>query len=264
MTVIRNEALHKQVANAMRTAIADGTWPTDTQLPTETDLAELYGVSRPTVRLAVAALRSEGLLDVKQGRGTFVRTTIHGPAAAIEQTITRHGARFETSTDHWWTGDEEATVYRATTDATTAPLLGMDSDEMTIVVDRLIRDPATGIRAAHRLILPMVNIESTPLAQAPAVTPGKVYALLATAGHELTWRQQVSARIPTPDERTALRLSEAAALLVTHRVTVDQTQDQPLILERLLIGAESAALGFTIDAQVPAPRGSANAPRTAG
>jgi GntR family transcriptional regulator len=235
----------------MRESINQGQWLPGSQLPTETDLAEVYGVSRPTVRLAVAALRTEGLLDVKQGRGTFVRLSIHGPAATIEQTITRRGARFETSMDHWWTSEEEATVYRSTTDATTAPLLGMDEDEMTIVCDRLIQDPATGTRALHRLILPLERIGHTSLAKQPAVTPAKAYAILAKGGRELTWRGQVSARIPQPDERTTLQLSEAAVLLVTHRVTVDQAQGLPLILERTLLGAESAAIGFTINSHEP-------------
>ncbi|MDH6131618.1 hypothetical protein P3T37_000992 [Kitasatospora sp. MAA4] len=59
----------------------------------------------------------------------------------------------------------------------------------------------------------------------------------------------MSARIPQPDERTALQLSEAAALLAAHRVTIDRAQDQPLILERLLIGAECAAVTYAVDAQ---------------
>ncbi|GAA1982223.1 GntR family transcriptional regulator [Kitasatospora viridis] len=248
MAVIRNEALHKQVAAAMRESISQGQWLPGSQLPTETDLAETYGVSRPTVRLAVAALRTEGLLDVKQGRGTFVRNAVHGPAATIEQAITRRGTRFETSTDHWWTGKEEATVYRAPTDAVTAPLLGMDEEELTIVCDRLITDPATGTRALHRLVLPLERVGETSLVRTPAVAPAKVYAILAKAGHDLTWHEQVSARIPQPDERSALNLSEAAALLVTHRVTVDRAQGLPLILERTLLGAESAAVGYTVEA----------------
>lgn len=262
MAVIRNEALHKQVATAMRNSIAHGEWPTGTQLPTETDLATTYGVSRPTVRLAVAALRAEGLIDVTQGRGTFVRTTIHGPAHTVEQTITQRGTRYETPTDDWWTGQEEPTIYRAPTDTTTGPLLGMDEGEMTIVCDRLIQDPTTGTRALHRLVLPMEHIAKTPLVTTPNVTPAKAYAILTTAGHTLTWHQHVSARIPTPDERTTLQLSEAAALLTTHRVTIDRDHDQPLILERLLLGAESAALTFTIDAhQTPEPKRRAKATR---
>ncbi|MFI6443542.1 GntR family transcriptional regulator [Kitasatospora sp. NPDC050543] len=247
MAIIRNEALHKQVAAAMRQSIASGEWPPGTQLPTETDLAQTYGVSRPTVRLAVAALRNEGQLDVKQGRGTFVRATIHGPSAAIERTITQHGTRYETPTDTWFQDGEEPAVYRTHTDAVTAPLLDMDEGEMMIGVDRLIIDPAAGTRALHRLLLPMERIEGTPLAKTPTVVPAKAYAILATAGHDLTWREQVTARIPQPDEREALHLSEAAALLVVHRVTCDRTDHRALMLEETRLGAESAGLAYVVE-----------------
>lgn len=43
------------------------------KLPSELDMAEAYGVSRITVRRALAALIDEGLVTVLTGRGTFVR-----------------------------------------------------------------------------------------------------------------------------------------------------------------------------------------------
>ena len=42
------------------------------QLPTERDLSVEYGVSRVTVRRALALLTEEGLVYAIQGRGTFV------------------------------------------------------------------------------------------------------------------------------------------------------------------------------------------------
>ncbi|MQS12204.1 GntR family transcriptional regulator [Streptomyces kaniharaensis] len=251
MAIIRNEALHKQVAAAMRQSIATGEWPPGTQLPTETDLAEKYGVSRPTVRLAVAALRSEGLLDVKQGRGTFVRTTVHGPASAMERTVTVRGSQYETPADAWFGQGEEPTVYRTRTDAITGPLLGMDEGEAMFGCDRLITDPNGDGRALHRLLLPMEHVTGTPLAKEPGVTPTEAYAMLVAAGHNLAWRERVSARIPQPDERQALRLSEAAVLLVVHRVTYDQAAGLPLILEETRLGAETAALAYEIEAAKP-------------
>lgn len=259
MAIIRNEPLHKQVAAAMRKSIADGAWPPGSQLPTETDLAETYGVSRPTVRLAVSALRAEGLLDVKQGRGTFVRTTVLGPATIVERTITQRGPRFETPVD-LWLSDEEPAIYRTRTDATTGPVLDMAEGELMIGADRLLTDSASGTRALHRLLLPMERIEGTPLAETPDASPAKAYTILATAGHDLTWRDQISARVPQPDEREALKLSEGAALLVVQRVTIDRTTGQPLMLEETRLGAETAALGYPIDAH-KAPARSAKTTR---
>ncbi|MFF3115277.1 GntR family transcriptional regulator [Kitasatospora sp. NPDC057904] len=251
MAIIRNEALHKQVAAAMRQAIATGEWPPGTQLPTETDLAQTYGVSRPTVRLAVAALRSEGQLDVKQGRGTFVRTTVNGPSATMERTVTLRAGAYETPTDTWFGHGEEPAVYRTRTDAITAPLLDMAEDELMLGVDRLIADPAGDGRALHRLLLPMERSEGTSLAQQPGVTPAEAYAALAAAGHEPVWRDRVSARVPQPDEREALQLSEAAVLLVVHRVTYDRPSGLPLLLEETRLGAESTGLTFDIEAAKP-------------
>ncbi|MGW6917868.1 GntR family transcriptional regulator [Kitasatospora sp. NPDC054939] len=250
MAIIRNEALHKQVAVAMRQAIAAGEWPPGTQLPTETDLAQKYGVSRPTVRLAVAALRGEGLLDVKQGRGTFVRTTVHGPASAMARTVTRRGEAFETPIDAWFGQSEEPTVYRTRTDAITAPLLEMEQDELMLGCDRLISAPSGDGRALHRLLLPVERIEGTSLAQEPRTTPAKAYATLAV-GRELAWRERVSARVPQPDERQALHLSEAAVLLVVHRVTYDQGPGLPLLLEETRLGAETTGLTYDITAGEP-------------
>ncbi|MFE3503796.1 GntR family transcriptional regulator [Kitasatospora sp. NPDC059160] len=251
MAIIRNEALHKQVATAMRQAIATGEWPPGTQLPTETDLAEKYGVSRPTVRLAVAALRSEGQLDVKQGRGTFVRTAVNGPTSAMERTVTLRGSRYETPVDAWFGHGEEPTVYRTRTDAVTAPLLNLDEGEAMFACDRLIADPSGDGRALHRLMLPMERIADTSLAKEPGAAPVEAYAVLAAAGHDVAWRERVSARVPQPDERESLRLSEAAVLLVVHRITYDRPSGLPLILEETRLGAETTAVTYGIEAVRP-------------
>lgn len=44
-----------------------------TQLPKEADLMERFGVGRHTIRRAISNLESRGLVQVEQGRGTFVR-----------------------------------------------------------------------------------------------------------------------------------------------------------------------------------------------
>ena len=54
--------------------IANGKFAPGTQLPTEPQLCEVFGVGRHSVRRAVSALAVEGKLRVEQGRGTFVET----------------------------------------------------------------------------------------------------------------------------------------------------------------------------------------------
>ncbi|MEU5939047.1 GntR family transcriptional regulator [Micromonospora sp. NPDC047548] len=62
-----------QIAQDLRSKIADGTLAVDAQLPTEADLTAQYGVARATVRQALAALVNEGLIVPRAPRGYFVR-----------------------------------------------------------------------------------------------------------------------------------------------------------------------------------------------
>ena len=67
------KALHEQAAEYIRTNIQNGTYPIGGQIPTENELTELLGISRPTLRLALERLTQEGLLMRVKGKGTFVR-----------------------------------------------------------------------------------------------------------------------------------------------------------------------------------------------
>ena len=65
-------ALWRQIADAIRAGISSGLGDEAGRLPPETVLAEQFGVNRHTVRSAISALVSEGVLRAEQGRGTFV------------------------------------------------------------------------------------------------------------------------------------------------------------------------------------------------
>lgn len=71
----QRSALADQVIAALRTQIASGEWPVGTRIPTEPELVEELGVARNTVREAVRALAHNGLLDIRQGSGTYVIAT---------------------------------------------------------------------------------------------------------------------------------------------------------------------------------------------
>jgi len=56
----------------MRQRVETGRWREGEKISTIEELENEFGVARVTVRQAIEMLRSEGLLDAQQGRGTFV------------------------------------------------------------------------------------------------------------------------------------------------------------------------------------------------
>lgn len=64
---------YRQIADELRDAIAADQFTPGSALPSETDLVAAHGVSRATVRRALAALESDGLISTHPGRGRYVR-----------------------------------------------------------------------------------------------------------------------------------------------------------------------------------------------
>jgi DNA-binding FadR family transcriptional regulator len=64
--------LYEQVAHDIATDIASGKYAVGQRLPSERDLAQVFGVSRPTVREAIISLELDGLVEVRLGSGVYV------------------------------------------------------------------------------------------------------------------------------------------------------------------------------------------------
>ncbi len=72
----RPARLVDRVFEELRQRIEDGSYPPDTRLPSEHELASTLGVSRPIVRDALGRLREQGIVYSRQGAGTFVQATV--------------------------------------------------------------------------------------------------------------------------------------------------------------------------------------------
>ena len=67
--------LYFQIQQDLASLIASGMLAPGSQLPSEEELVQRYGVSRTTVRKAVQELDRLGLIEIRRGRGTFVRAS---------------------------------------------------------------------------------------------------------------------------------------------------------------------------------------------
>ncbi len=77
----KSARLYRRVADELAEAIRKGTYATGEKLPAERELAETFGVSRPTIREAMIALEIFGLVEIRHGSGIYV---IQTKAAASE------------------------------------------------------------------------------------------------------------------------------------------------------------------------------------
>lgn len=69
-----------QIIETLRRRIADGTYPVDEPLPSESKLIREFGASRPTVVRALNEMQLLGEVERLHGRGTFVKAAPSSPA----------------------------------------------------------------------------------------------------------------------------------------------------------------------------------------
>ena len=73
---IKPKKISGQIADQLRSSILNGDFAPGDKLPPERELAELFGVSRPSVREALNILESAGLVSSYQGGGTVVMSLV--------------------------------------------------------------------------------------------------------------------------------------------------------------------------------------------
>lgn len=75
--------LYSQIKALLTQRLAAGEWPPGQALPSETALAQEYGVSQGTLRKALNEMEAERLVDRRQGKGTFAAK--HSAARSLFQ-----------------------------------------------------------------------------------------------------------------------------------------------------------------------------------
>lgn len=81
MNFIQPKTIARQVDEILLERIRAGLYPPGARMPSESELSEELGVSRATVRTALAKLAANGLILKRQGDGTYVNARAHEASA---------------------------------------------------------------------------------------------------------------------------------------------------------------------------------------
>ena len=92
---IGHESIAEAVVEQIETMIVDGILKEGRKVPSERELSEVMGVSRPKLREALQTLENRGLVNVRHGEGTFIANlTGRAMAPALLALYARHGEAF--------------------------------------------------------------------------------------------------------------------------------------------------------------------------
>lgn len=208
-------SLRESIADDLRHQITTGAFKAGERLPSEAQLAARYTVSTPTLRTALARLQGEGLVEKIHGLGNFVRhhrhpiTYLGGAGTVTACTALSEPLRVTARAKNLWS-----------------------DDHLTGLLNVPPRSPLTEIllvahegKVPHSLARVYVPSDLVPPDLTRGVTSPKKTALaLAKLRPPLAEVQEkVSARLPTQEEATALRISTSLAVLSLTRVATDTT-----------------------------------------
>lgn len=237
----------EEISEVLRSEVAEGRYPAGSVLPRETDLAEQYGVSRPTVHRAIAQLVAEGLLVQTRRRGTVVRQR------PIRTRITRSRKAYRDGLGYYfdpiaqgWRALRPPTVSWGPCPYDVAHLLGLGAGAEVLIRDRVMGDPDTGVvRQLATSYLPADLARGTILTEADT-GPGGIYDRLEEMGHgPLQWTEAITARMPTPSEAELLDLPPGVPVLRIVRQTTS-SQGKPLEVNDTRLDADRFEVGYPL------------------
>lgn len=251
---------YRQVADRLRAPIESGDWPAGFRLPSESQLMEQYTVSRVTVRLAINALRGEGLIVTRQGRGSFVRD--RAASRRLSSSRYLHDAEFARTgvaepAPRFGAGTDDHSRFRVERSFREERA----SQQVADLLDLPVGEPVLQRRYVHIVddrperisvsYLPMELVRDTDVADpANEPWPGGTIAQLYHLGHPVTRvAELVRARMPSPDEARTLAISAGVPVLcITRRMLTGPQRDKPLEASlEIVLPADRVILEYVVE-----------------
>jgi GntR family transcriptional regulator len=248
----RNLLPSRAIADEIRNQIESGELPPGAQLPSERDLASAYGTARNTAREAVRLLAEAGLVITDQGKGSFVRPS----APLIRLGSDRYSPRYrETGLSPFLlecakqgkTGRFEVlSIDRVQPSPDVAERLGVpDSTKSVLRRENVFwadEDPV------HRVTtyIPWSIAKGTGLLQEEVPHQFGIHGVLEEQHHKMTRiHEEVSARMPHPDESRLLRLRPGVPVIDVWHTSIDQ-DGEPYELTRFVMRGDMTGLVYDV------------------
>jgi len=200
-----------QLADLLRAEIQEGHRRPGSQLPTESEFQRAYGVSRTTVRTALATLASEGLVLTRKGFGSYVRSRppLRRVSFTHRHALHRASGKPEFDTEAVAQGQVPSRrmlrIGRAPVPADIATWLGIRAGDDVVIRQRLqLLDGVPAVISTsyyHLWVADGTRLES------PGALPEGPDNLIEGLGHKFArGLELLRVRMPTPDEARLLEL----------------------------------------------------------
>ncbi|MBP2330456.1 GntR family transcriptional regulator [Kibdelosporangium banguiense] len=215
-----------QIANFIKNEIVRGDRKPGEEIPSERQIALEWSVARPTAAKALNALRVQGLVESRQGSGTYVRD----PQAAIRARERYQRAR-KFGRIHA-TGDYAEIKSAEVVDAPdyVRETLALKENARVVRRQRVTFSTVDGPVESSVSWLDANLVEVAPrLVKTERIKNGTVRYVEEVTGRNAAYaRDQVAARLATDEEARDLNLGGEGSAVLVYRHTVYDTADQPL------------------------------------
>ncbi|MGW9555460.1 GntR family transcriptional regulator [Nocardiopsis sp. NPDC055551] len=224
----------RRIADEIREAIASGELPAGHKLESERKLAERYKSARNTAREAIRLLAEEGLVDVQHGRGVFVRRKrkllrFGGErySKRLREATGLSPYRAELAKQGLTPRVDCTSIEKATPPDHVAERLGLEAGKPTVVRREnwyyASDDDSEYTVQVGVTYIPWSIAEGSVLATSAQLGKGSLYARFEELGHPITRsREEVTARMPTPEEVHGLHLPDGVPVLDVLHTGFDQ------------------------------------------
>lgn len=215
---------YAQIATYIRQQILRGELKAGDEIPSERQIAQDWGVSRPTAVRALSVLRVEGLVEARQGAGTYVRERPPMSRRARDR-YARSRATGKIYASRERAEIVEAGLAPATEDAGSA--LGIEPGRQAARRRRIVYDADGPVEISTSWFTVETAKQAPRLLERERIIEGTLlYIEQATGRAGRAGHDRVTARLATAREAAELALGEnPAAVLLVHHIVYDDSSE---------------------------------------